>query len=79
MRLRKRGGFIVNAKPSYKVSLKSNLSEYIYVVLEDTANYAGLLLAPAEGFGIRPRLFCPSGKKESLLYSFGPFLAFFGA
>ena len=25
--------------------------------LEDTARYAGLLLAPAEGFGLRPRAF----------------------
>ena len=33
--------------------------------LEDTARYAGLLLAPAEGFGLWPRLFCPSGKKRA--------------
>ena len=26
-----------------------------YLKLEDTARYAGLLLAPAEGFGLRPR------------------------
>ena len=42
-------------------------------ILEDTARYAGLLLASAEGFG-RGR-----GKKESLLCCFGPFLAIFGA
>ena len=30
-----------------------------YKVLEGTARYAGLLLAPAEGFGLRPRLFLP--------------------
>ena len=30
--------------------------------LEGTARYAGLLLAPEEGFGLRPRLFLPSGK-----------------
>ena len=46
--------------------------------LEDTARYAGLLLAPAEGFGLRPRLFLPFGQKKSLLCCFGPFLAFFG-
>ena len=47
-------------------------------VLEDTARYAGLLLAPAEGFGLRPRLFLPFGQKKCLLCCFGPFLAFFG-
>ena len=44
--------------------------------LEDTARYAGLLLAPAEGFG--RHFFFPSGKKKSLLCCFGPFLAIFG-
>ena len=47
-------------------------------VLEGTARYAGLLLAPAEGFGLRPRLFLPFGQKMSLLCCFGPFLAIFG-
>ena len=28
-----------------------------FVLLEYTARYAGLLLAPAEGFGLLPRLF----------------------
>ena len=37
---------------------------YIYI-LEDTARYAGLLLAPAEGFG--RGFFCPSGKKRAFL------------
>ena len=31
--------------------------------LEDTARYAGLLLAPAEGFG--RGFFCPVGKKRA--------------
>ena len=31
--------------------------------LEDTARYAGVFLAPAESFGLRPMLFCPLGKK----------------
>ena len=47
--------------------------------LEGTARYAGLLLAPAEGFGLRPRLFLPFGQKKSFLCSFGllrPFLVF---
>ena len=47
-------------------------------ILEDTARYAGLLLAPAEGFSLRPRLFLPFGQIKSLLCCFGPFLAFFG-
>ena len=46
--------------------------------LDGTARYAGLLLAPAEGFSLRPRLFLPFGQKKSLLCCFGPFLAIFG-
>ena len=46
--------------------------------LEGTARYAGLLLAPAEGFGLRPRLFF--GKKKEGFYAvfayFRPFLVF---
>ena len=45
--------------------------------LEDMARYAGLLLAPAEGFGLRPRLFLPFRQKKSLLCCFGPFLAIY--
>ena len=44
--------------------------------LEGKARYAGQLLAPAEGFGLRPRLFLPFGQKKSLLCCFGPFLQF---
>ena len=36
-----------------------------FIILEDTARYAGLLLAPAEGFGLRPRFFLPFGKKRA--------------
>ena len=46
-------------------------------ILEDTACYAGLLLAPAEGFGLWPWLFQPFGQKKSFLCCFGPFLAIF--
>ena len=48
------------------------------ITLEDTARYAGLLLAPAEGFGLWPTLFLPFGQKKSFLCCFGPFLAIFG-
>ena len=41
---------------------------------KDSARYAGLLLAPAECFGLGPRLFLPFGKKKSLLCGFGPLL-----
>ena len=34
-----------------------------FLILEDTARYAGLLLAPVEGFG--RGFFCPSGKKRA--------------
>ena len=35
-------------------------------VPEDTARYAGLFQAPAEGFGVRLRLFLPFGQKRAL-------------
>ena len=35
----------------------------LLLLLEGTARYAGLLLAPAEGFG--RGFFCPSGKKRA--------------
>ena len=58
-------GFVQNILPNY-------------TRLEDTARYASLLLAPAEGFGLRPRLFLPVGQKKNLLCCFGPFLAIVG-
>ena len=42
--------------------------------VEDTARYAGLLLAPAEGFGLRSRLFLPFG----LFMLFWPIFGDFG-
>ena len=57
-------------------SLQDYQKNHIFVVfkiLEDTARYAGLLLAPAEGFGLRPRLFLPFGQKKSFLCCFGQF------
>ena len=47
--------------------------------LEDTARYADLLLAPAEGFGLRPRLFLPLGQKKAFYAALAhsrPFLVF---
>ena len=44
--------------------------------LEDKARYAGLLLAPAECFGLRPRVFALWAKKKAyyaVLAHFGPF------
>ena len=50
------------------------------VTIEGTASYAGLLLAPAEGIGLRPRLFLPFGGKKRAFYAvfafFRPFLVF---
>ena len=37
--------------------------------LEDTARYAGLLLAPAKGFGLWPRLFLTFGQKKRAYYA----------
>ena len=50
-------------------------------ILEDMASYAGLLLAPAEGFGIWPRLILPFAHKKSVyavLAHFGLFLKSIG-
>ena len=48
---------------------KRNLS----IKLEGAARYAGLLLAPAEGFGLRPRpFFTLRAKKVLLEYLFWP-------
>ena len=44
-------------------------------LLEDTARYAGLLLASAEGFG--GGLFLPFGQKKNLVYCFGQLEAIF--
>ena len=47
-----------------------------YWVLEGVACYASLLLASAEGIGLRPRLFfCSKGKKEALALDFHTILA----
>ena len=62
-----------------QVLLKMNISKLLILkTLEDTACYVGLLLAPAEGFGLRRRLFLPFGQKMGFLCCFGPFLAIFG-
>ena len=47
-------------------------NRFVKCKLEDTARYAGLLIAPAEGFGLWPRLICPSGKKKSFFLLFWP-------
>ena len=45
----------------------------ILKLLEGAAHYAGLLLAPAEGFGLWPMpFFCPTGNKKSFHVCFGP-------
>ena len=45
---------------------------FTLLTLEDTARYAGLLLAPAEGFGLRPRLFFAIRAKKELFMLFWP-------
>ena len=50
-----------------------------YIILEGAARYAGLLLAPAEGFGLQPRTFFALwAKKGSFYVCFGPNLGIFG-
>ena len=58
----------------YAGFLLVDLGTFVVVLyrLEDMACYAGLLLAPVEGFGLRP------GKKNAFLCCFGPFLTIFG-
>ena len=46
------------------------------IELEDTACYAGLLLAPEEGFGFWPRVVLPFGQKK-LIVLFGPIVCHF--
>ena len=49
------------------------------MTLEGAARYAGLLLAPAEGFGLWPRPFFALRAKKDLFYvCFGPSLGIFG-
>ena len=36
-------------------------------ILEGTEQYMGLLLSPAEGFGLQPRLFLPSRQKRAFV------------
>ena len=49
----------------------------LLLLLEDTPRYAGLLLAPAEGFGLWPRAFFALGQKKAdyaVLANFRQFL-----
>ena len=52
------------------------------MLLEDTAHYAGLLLAPAKGFGLRPKAFFALRAKKKLImltptpYRFEPSTSF---
>ena len=47
-------------------------------ILEGAARYAGLLLAPAEGFGLRPRPFFALRAKKGFSCLFWPNLVIFG-
>ena len=55
--------------PRYSVSPVCRIYHLQYK-LEDTARYDGLLLAPAEGFGLWPRFLLPSVQKKSFLCYF---------
>ena len=41
----------------------------LYDILEGTARYPGLLLAPAEGFGLQPGLFLPIFRTNPVVLS----------
>ena len=49
---------------------------HVSMQLEGTARYAGLLLAPAEGYGLRPRFFLPFGQKGAFYAVFAYFRPF---
>ena len=50
----------------------------LLINLENMARYAGLLLALAEGFGLRPRHFLPFGQKKAYYAVLAHFWPFFG-
>ena len=56
-------GYTVKYTPPPEGVNNQSLQLLYYTVLEDTARYAGLFLAPAEGFGLWLRLFLPFGQK----------------
>jgi hypothetical protein len=57
---------------TYRITLSWSQIKDSLRILEDTARYAGLLLAPAEGFGLRPRLFFALRAKKELFMLFWP-------
>ena len=59
------------------ISWKNRLI-WVLKLLEDTARYAGLLLAPAEGFGLWPRLFFVIWARREPVMMFWPILGKFG-
>ena len=61
--------FLVSKKSKKKFVIKKKIS-----FTKDTVRYAGLLIAPAEGFGLRLRLFLPFGQKKELIMLFCKFL-----
>ena len=67
------------ATPSETPTATPAVAPPLYCRLEDTARYVGLLLAPAEGFGLRPGFFCPLDKIRAfhaILAHFWRFLVF---
>ena len=48
--------------------LQESIQYKVYSILGDTARYAGLLIAPAEGSGLQPRFFLPFGQKRRALF-----------
>ena len=66
--------FVIDGNPyavlcTLAYSLNTNIAS-LNMKLEGTARYAGLLLAPAEGFDFRPRLFLAFGPKKELFMRF---------
>ena len=53
---------------SYIFFLQKLFFQFLFI-LEDTARYAGILLAPAEGFGLRPGAFFALGGQKRAHYA----------
>ena len=77
-------GYFLSRVSGLQSELMAEIIEAVHLLnkLEGAARYAGLLLAPAEGFGLQPRpsadsFFCPSGKKKSFYVCFGPNFGYF--
>ena len=65
--------FLLQDNRVFGIMLLEGCKNLLLKSLEDTARYAGLLLAPAEAFGLRPRAVFALRAKIKLIMLFWPF------